>query len=420
MLETANNHHSQGERTYREAVSQGSYNTYTANLLGKFDNARLYWEDQTTRIALLDPISSLLDDISTHVRVLDLGCGSGQGYDNLTRLERDHLSLEEAHDWLLPEDSLYYHGIDLSEAMVERGRKNYAHRSNIRFEKHDLNEGLANIKSEEEPFHIYYSSYGSLSHLQRHNLVNLLADIAEHGMNGSLVVLDLLGRYSLEWPRYWSAETEEEKYTHYTMSYLYLGDEEAMAKAEFFPIRFWAGAEIPLLIDEVNAKSGYEYAVPVQADRSILIGRHSDTQEFNSEIPSIRSKINLLLEDHRRTHLPSLLLDPSIVPDGAPVTAFLRKYIQCWNTLVEFTQKRVEKALRLTEVKGWSKFPAPLQFALMSMDRVINDINWMGFGDPRANILEPQLAYTLQALERNLQQGLGVGHGLVVVLRLVK
>ncbi len=423
MIKTKKSGYSRGERTYQTAVSEGNYNSYIANLWGKFHNTRLYWEDQVTRFALLGPVSEMVDrrkKMASTLRILDLGCGSGQGFDNLTRMERDHLSLQEYHDWLVDEDDLYYFGVDLSPAMIEQGKKNYADRSNVRFDLADLNEGLGPIQKE-DPFDIYYSSYGSLSHLERSNLVTLLTDVANHGKNGSLVVLDLLGRYSLEWPCYWNAETEKEKFAPYTMSYLYLGNPEAMSQAEHFPIRYWGGEEIPQLVTEINSKSKRgRFQVDVQVDRSILMGRHSDTQEFNPDIPPVRSGINKLLEDHMRTNLLDLMIDPMIVPEGSKFTEFYRQYIDCWNTLIKFTQRRVENALRLTEVKGWSKFPAPLQFALMSIDRVINDVNWMGFGDPRANILEPQLAYTFQSLERNLQKGLGCGHGLLVVLRLEK
>jgi hypothetical protein len=72
------------------------------------------------------------------------------------------------------------------------------------------------------------------------------------------------------------------------------------------------------------------------------------------------------------------------------------------------------------ELKGWPDFSAPLQFALMTIDRVINDTEWMWSGDPRANIIEPQLGYALRNLEADLQRGLGCGHGLLVMLKIEK
>jgi hypothetical protein len=44
----------------------------------------------------------------------------------------------------------------------------------------------------------------------------------------------------------------------------------------------------------------------------------------------------------------------------------------------------------------------------------------MGYGEPRANIIEPQLGYALRSLEINMQQGIGCGHGLVAFLKITK
>jgi len=403
-----------GDDTYRRAVAAGSYSVYQGNLSGKFDNVRLYWEDQFTRRILLKPICGLLERRRKPLRVLDLGCGSGQGYEILLRLERDTLNLTARHDWILKEGDIDYTGVDLCEAMVAQGRHNYGDNAQVRFGQQDLNEGLGR-HAREAPFDLYFSSYGSLSHLTREPLVNLLAEAVRHGHSGSLVVLDLVGRYSIEWPQYWSTGTEEEKYRDYSMNYLHLGDPEAMAKAEHFPLRFWSGEEIPELLSEAEARAGRRLRAVEVADRSLLIGRHVDTRHFNPKLHPWRGVVNSLLEDDRRTDLKALLVPENAIPAGGPVTAFLREFIRCWNFLIEFTRRQTEKPQTLADIEDWSSLPAPLQFALMSVDRVIGNVGWMHFGDPRANIIEKQLAYLLRGLERRMQQGLGAGHGLVVV-----
>ena len=60
-----------------------------------------------------------------------------------------------------------------------------------------------------------------------------------------------------------------------------------------------------------------------------------------------------------------------MIPAQAIITPFLKRLIRCWNILVEFTQRRLRRNVSLVDMKGWSEFPAPLQFALMTMDRVI-------------------------------------------------
>ncbi|MCF7762344.1 MAG: hypothetical protein K9N62_01580 [Verrucomicrobia bacterium] len=153
-------------------------------------------------------------------------------------------------------------------------------------------------------------------------------------------------------------------------------------------------------------------------DRSILVGRHTDTREYNPKLPPIRELANSLHEDYLRTDLERLILDPAMIPAQAIITPFLKRLIRCWNILVEFTQRRLRRNVSLVDMKGWSEFPAPLQFALMTMDRVIANVSWMTFGDPRANIIEPQLGYALRGLENGLQTGLGCGHGMWSILNI--
>jgi len=41
-------------------------------------------------------------------------------------------------------------------------------------------------------------------------------------------------------------------------------------------------------------------------------------------------------------------------------------------------------------------------------------------GDPRANVIEPQLGYALRRLELGLQRGMGTGHGLMGIFEVKK
>ncbi|MGP0128495.1 MAG: hypothetical protein ACTMUB_04270 [cyanobacterium endosymbiont of Rhopalodia musculus] len=82
--------------------------------------------------------------------------------------------------------------------MVEKEQVLFADHPHVRFKQADLSEGLGDLKITEAPFALYFSSYGSLSHLARKDLVHLLQDICHQGRHGSLVVMDLIGRYSIE------------------------------------------------------------------------------------------------------------------------------------------------------------------------------------------------------------------------------
>ena len=163
-----------------------------------------------------------------------------------------------------------YLGLDLSEATISQGQENYGGASNVRFRQGDLREGLGAVL-EEKPFDICFSSYGALSHLEAPALHRCLGDILRHAKLGAIVVLDLVGRYSPEWPDYWSARTEAEKVRPYSMSYLYPEAERRSGMVERFPLRFWTGHEIHGLCADLQQERG----VPIRAlevlDRSIFV-----------------------------------------------------------------------------------------------------------------------------------------------------
>lgn len=413
-----------GEKTYTQAVREGKYDLYVGNLFGKYDNVRTYWEDQLTRIIMRPFLWQLVErsrQENRGVRIVDLGCGAGQGYEILTKIDRRDLDLDLQHKRVLPKEAIdLYLGLDISEAMVEKGQTIFENSPEVAFAQADLRQGLGKIKTEQEPFDLYFSSYASLSHLSRQDIVGLLQDICQHGRNNSLIVLDFVGRYSIEWPDFWFAASESEKVRDYTMSYLYSPATRKKIEIDKFPLRFWTGAEIEELASEMTAATGVGVEVLKLVDRSVLVGRHTDTQEYNPQLKPIRRLINSLHQDYLRTNLEELLIDPKIVPDHPLIAPYLNQLIASWNIVVEYCQLRLQQRSSLTELQGWDKFGKPLQFALMTVDRVIADVGWMWHGDPRANIIEPQLGYALRTLEYEMQQGWGCGHGLVAILKIKK
>ncbi|MGC9504929.1 class I SAM-dependent methyltransferase [Baaleninema sp.] len=412
-----------GEKTYSQAVREGKYDLYVGNLFGKYDNVRTYWEDQLTRIALRPFLRELVERCRREnrgVRIVDLGCGAGQGYEILTKIDRRDLDLGLQHERVLPKEEIdLYLGLDISQAMVERGQVLFESQPEVTFAQADLREGFGPFK-DREPFDIYFSSYGSLSHLNRQDLVKLLQDICEHSGNESLIVLDFLGRYSIEWPDFWFADSEDEKVRDYTMSYLYSEAVRKEVESDRFPLRFWVGSDVKDLSEELTQTCGLGVEVLKLMDRSMLVGRHTDTQEYNKQLKPIRRAVNSLHQDYLRTNLEELVIDPAIVPDHPVIAPPLRELIDSWNVVVEYCQQRLWERCSLTQLEGWDDFAKPLQFALMTIDRVIADVGWMWYGDPRANIIEPQLGYALRTLEYEMQRGRGCGHGLVAILKTQK
>ena len=409
-----------GLRTYRDTVARGYYDKHVGGLFGKHDNVRTYWEDGLTRIVMRPFVNQIAKacDASRGVRVLDLGCGAGQGYELLTRINRKDLNLDDELRYILPSEKIgQFLGIDISGAMVEQGRQNYAGVPNVAFEQGDLSEGLGALKSE-SPFDIYFSSYGALSHLNTPELLRCLTDILQHARPGALVVLDLVGRYSPEWPAYWGKGNESNDMRPYSMSYLYDEGDRHNGNIEQFHLRFWGGDEVRELCRILSQQQGTSLKVLELLDRSIFVGRHVDTQEYQSYLPPLRKVINQLYELNVRTKLEQLRVDYRPVDGHKDLNRFFGKLAMCWTKVVDFTLERIQgNRIDLVALDGWRDFPPPLQTALMTMDRVIDSVSWIDLGDIRANVLEPQLAYVLRRLEYTMQRGKGCGHGLVAVLR---
>lgn len=207
-------------KTYTQAVKEGKYDLYVGNLFGKYDNVRTYWEDQLTRIVLRPFLWNLVENQRSEeqgVRIVDLGCGAGQGYDILTKIDCRDLDLGLQHKRVLPDEDLsLFLGLDISQAMVEKGQTLFSEKPQVQFQQADLSEGLGEIKKSESPFDLYFSSYGSLSHLARQDLVKLLEDVCHHGKDGSLVVMDLIGRYSIEWLVFGMPSPKMKRYVNIT------------------------------------------------------------------------------------------------------------------------------------------------------------------------------------------------------------
>lgn len=413
---------SMGERTYAETVARGFYGKNVGGLFGKYDNVRAHWEDAMTRVALRpfvrDRVERCLRE-GRGVRILDLGCGAGQGYEQLIRIDNRDLDLADEHRYVLrPEQIELYLGVDLSDAMVDKGRENYHGMSSVRFQVADLREGLAEARSN-LPFDIYFSSYGALSHLEAASLRRLLREIASHARPGAIIVLDLLGRFSPEWPSYWSATTEDEKVRPYSMSYLYPPEVRRNGGVESFPIRFWTGQEVRDLASEISEESGVDVQVRELLDRSIFVGRHVDTKEYGTSLPPLRRTVNQLYEQNIRTNLEKLRAYYRDVPNADELNAFFRDMTTCWNGVVNFTIERLRGTrLNLVDLEGWRGFRPELQMALMTIDRIIDGVAWIDVGDVRANVIEPQLAYVLRRMQHKMQEGRGCGHGLVAVLQI--
>jgi len=210
---------------YEEAISSGFYREVTG-LMGKYDNVRRFWEDGVMRLFLQPHLQEMVDrqrEQGRGLRILDLGCGSGDGYELLMAVKRGDAKLS-THTNIAIESGLLqcYKGVDLNPGLIAQAKVVYDHQPGMTFVQGDFND--VDLEADES-YDLYLTSYGSLSHNSRDQNVQLLAKLAQHGRNGSLIVADWLGRYSYEWQTLWSDDLSREQWMDYLMSYVYTDEE---------------------------------------------------------------------------------------------------------------------------------------------------------------------------------------------------
>jgi len=416
---------------YTEAVTSGLY-AKRSGLVGKYDNVRRYWEDEVTRLRLRPHLSRLIArarEKMHRVRIMDLGCGSADGYELLTGVRHREPGLEETEvDLLTPDVFGLYLGVDLNPDLLDQARAIYGDNPKLQFALADFNEGLPEL-DDGKPFDLYFSSYGTCSH---HNddetMIAMLADIARRVDDYAVVVCDWLGRYSYEWQTLWTNDYDERRNMDYVVSYIYDKEEreERRDELQHLYLRLMSRPEAEEIIAEAGRQAGVEIKPLEFFDRSVFTGRHMDTAEYNPHAQPMRTAINSLHEANLRTDLQSVLIDYSPQAGFEFLNDYYEHLQMCWNTLVNYTNELLHlydpSRGHFTEtpppIPG--SFPPLLKQAMEKMRAVVEGVGWLEFGLPRENIIEPQLGYTLRWLTMRLQQGIGGGHGLVGVLEIDK
>jgi SAM-dependent methyltransferase len=409
---------------YTEAASTGQY-VKKSGLTGKYDNVRRSWEDEVTRLFLRPYLKEIVDEKARkleRLRILDLGCGAGDGYDLLMGITAKDVGMYEYAVTLINQDLLgFYKGMDLNIDLISQAVELYGSNDKVIFTPGDVSTGL---DIEDETFDVYFSSYGTMSHFTSEQMVKILSDIAAHSEDGALVVLDWLGRYSYEWQDLWSLNTDEENFMDYRISYIYPPEERDSVDIQSFPLRLLSQKEVMDIVKGAEAISGAEIKVLKLFDRSMFVGRHMDTCDYNRHCIPVREAVNSLLEPNIRTDLSALIVDYVPRYGFTELNRFFEKFAMSWNTLVKhtiefLTEYEENKEEVESPVDLYQFYSESLRTAVETMQRVVNTTGGLP-GDSRANIIEPQLAYALRRLEMELQSGAGTGHGLVGILKINK
>lgn len=197
-------------------------------------------------------------------RVLDLGCGDGL----VASLAGDRLERYLGVD-LFPPDSLG------SAPAAEFGVA-------------DLRDGLGDVL--DERFDLYLGTFGLGSHLAPEEFRSLVAEIAEHARPGSIVALEALGVYSLEWPSLWSTPVGEARTLEYQL-------------AGTTTVHPWSAAELGALFEAEGLR------VTETRDSSIQFAPKVGPDGYWPGLPPLRASLNALLagDDRLRAALAAPL-----------------------------------------------------------------------------------------------------------------
>lgn len=400
---------------YETAVKSGFYGLERGGLFGKKDNVRKHWEDVFIKVAVRPIIEKILKE-KTKIRITDLGCGSGEGFELLTHISPSNPHKNTGNSFILEKQDIdVYHGIDISPAMISQGEINYPDLNNVLFTQADLAKGFP-LRSE-SPFDVYFSSYCSLSHLRYKELENLTQQIFSHISGSGYTVFDLHGRYSPEWPVYWGKD--HQKPLPYTMAYPLPENEQIHDSVEWFDVTYWNAAELSELITASAKIAGKKVKIETIKDRSILVGRHMDTAFFKEKKYQIRHQVNRLFDRDYRGEVNNLLLDISYLSElrNSHPTYWKRicDYYEQWHTIINILE-----ALMLLDnprVKHIIESSSgQLTDELKMLAWLFRNADRFPVVDFWASIMGPQVACVLRNLELSLPDGLGCGHSIFCIV----
>jgi len=417
------------KKAYTQAFQTGKYDKATG-LLGKYDNVRRFWEDQVTAIFLRPFLNDMVERKKKRlerIRVLDIGCGSGDGYDLIMGVTTKDPGIYDYIVNAITYDMLKeYVGIDLNENLIQQALEYYGDNPKLRFEVGDISQGMVpGILDEEPPFDLYFTSFGTFSHFTNEQCIKIIADICRHAPDRALFMGDWLGRYTVEWQDLWHHPPDQEYFMDYRISYIYPEEERATADVAVFPLKLVCRREIEAIIESASKEAGVTINPLTYFDRSIFIGRHLDTGDYNENCPKLRGPVNALFETYVRTDLENLLVDYVPKPGFGHLNNFFESFFMSSNALVKYTMSLLGdydcdsgKVGCILDILPY--YPKPLREAMETMRRVIEGVGWLNWGDVRANLIESVLGFALRKLEMELQPGTGMGHGLVGIFEIKK
>ena len=356
------------------------------------DNVKIKWErpfSQDLTKALVSKI--LLNSQQKPVSIIDFGCGIGEGLTLFNEI------IKEVD---FPQENLSYTGIDISPEMIKTATDKWQSQPNVNFLLQDFSQGIPT-----HPTQIYYSCGVPYSHLTKAEMSVVLGHIfraIKQNQTNSLILIDVLGRYSLEWISQW-----QESRWAYRMSFL----AEAAEEQEPMMMTCYYAPELAEMFQHAARETRCQISSAAFYDRSIMVGRHTTTHEYNTLIPPYRHLVNALYEPQQTTDLAQLLLTCPLPSAPEDVTEFFVKFAHEWNALIA-------TAAHLRQDSGFEQIPTDTSYAEAFKTAVLAEGQSENQGKQAfSEHLELTLAKHLRQLEIALQPGLGISHTLIGVLQ---
>ncbi|NQT31263.1 MAG: methyltransferase domain-containing protein [Deltaproteobacteria bacterium] len=402
---------------YNEALSSGQYEK-PGGLIGKYDNVRRFWEDEQLGLYLrpyLEQLVARKQNRQEKLRIMDIGCGSGDGFEFITGIDKSQPPISQHNSRLIPPSIVeLYTGVDINEGLVRQAQDAYGNRENMKFIVSDFN----NYPFTEGPtYDVYLANYGTFSHNTDEQTIEILNKLARHSDNGTIIAIDWLGRYSYEWQTLWTRDLKNNQWMDYAISYIYADSERETQDLTTFPLRIIGRAEVQHVYHQVKKLASGAFTLRKLADHSSFVGRHMDTAQYNPHAQPLRGLVNSLFEPNVSTDLDELLVNYVPMEGFDEVNTYHRELTRWWNYFIACTKTLLEKR---AAPETPARIPGVVTRALSTMKKLIRSADGIKLGNPRSSLIEPQLGYCLRELEIGLQKGLGCGHGLVAIFEIRK